>query len=137
MRHYTDVTFSFGESVYGLANESRLALAMEAIGRLLRIGWVRQYRKALEGTHLFTDAHDPQNLAFFADRAEIESIGESSDGRFTISSVGMESFSVDIRPGTLYELSEGEFCASASEAATKLARDFLAKMQELKKQHYR
>ncbi|PXX53403.1 hypothetical protein DFR70_12714 [Nocardia tenerifensis] len=136
LRGHTGVTFSFGESVYGLADESRLALAMEAVGRLLRVGWVRQYREALDGTGLYTDSNDPQNLTFFADRANIVSVAESSDGRITISSSGMDSFSVDIKPGTVYELSADEFCASASEAATKLAQDFLAKVQELKKQHY-
>ncbi|WP_405164382.1 hypothetical protein OG203_04490 [Nocardia sp. NBC_01499] len=127
---------SFGESAYAFVDDSRLERALTAIARLLWVGWQRQYRRAIEYTDLHIDADDQHDLNFFAERAEIEAIGESSDERITISAIGMENFSVRIEPGTVREISEAEFRASAAEAATKLIEDFLTKVAELKKRYY-
>lgn len=66
----------------------------------------------------------------------MEAIGESNDARIVITATGMESFSVHIKPGTVREISEDQFAANASEAATKLIQDFQVKVDELKKRYY-
>ncbi|NBH11312.1 hypothetical protein [Amycolatopsis sp. SID8362] len=135
-RRRTGITLSFGESVYDFIGESALERALAATARLLWVGWQRQYRTAIEETNLNIDADDLRDSNFFADRAKVEAVGASSDERITISTVGMENFSVHIVPGTIREIPEDEFAASASEAATKVIEAFQAKVDELKKRYY-
>jgi hypothetical protein len=136
LRQRTDISLSFGESVYEFVDESALERALAGIARLLWVGWQRQYRAAIEETDLNIDADDLRDSNFFADRAKVEAIGESGDERIRISALGMENFSVHVKPGTVREISDDQFSASASEAATKLVQDFQVKVDELKKRYY-
>jgi hypothetical protein len=136
LRQRTDISLSFGESVYEFIDESALERALAGIARLLWAGWQRQYRAAIEGTDLNIDADDLRDSNFFADRAKVEAVGESSDKRITISAVGMENFSVHVKPGSVREISEGQFSANTAEAATKVIQDFQVKVDELKKRYY-
>ncbi|MGK3199778.1 hypothetical protein [Amycolatopsis sp. MEPSY49] len=115
LRQRTGITLSFGESVYDFIDESALERALAATARLLWVGWQWQYRAAIEGTNLNIDADDLRDSNFFADRAKVEAVGASNDERITTTAVGMETFSVHIAPGTVRELPEDEFAASASE----------------------
>lgn len=136
LRRRTDISLSFGESVYEFIDESALERALAGIARLLWAGWQRQYRAAIDETNLNIEVDDLRDSNFFADRAKVEAIGESSDERITISAVGMENFSVHVKPGTVREISEDQFSASAAEAATKVIQDFQGKVDALKKRYY-
>ncbi|MQA10151.1 MAG: hypothetical protein GEU98_16675 [Pseudonocardiaceae bacterium] len=136
LRNRTNITLSFGESVYDFASESALESALTSIARLLWTGWQCQYRAAIDETDLNIDPDDQHDLNFFAERDEIEATVESSDGRIRISAVGMENFSVRITPGTVREISEGEFTANVTEASTKLIQEYQDKVNELKKRYY-
>lgn len=136
LRRRSGVTLSFGESVYEFIDESALERALAGTARLLWVGWQRQYRTAIEETNLNIDADDLRDSNFFADRAEVGAVGTSTDERITITAVGMENFSVEISPGTVREISEDQFTASVSEAATRLIEDFQAKVDDLKKRYY-
>ena len=136
LRRRTGITLSFGESVYDFIDESALERALVGIARLLWTGWQRQYRAAIDETNLNIEVDDLRDSNFFADRAKVEAIGKSNDARITITAIGMESFTVHIKPGTVREISEDQFAANASESATKLIQDFQAKVDELKKRYY-
>lgn len=136
LRQRTGITLSFGESVYGFINESALERVLASTARLLWAGWQRQYRAAIDETGLNIDIDDLRDSNFFADRAKVEAIGESNDNRIMITAIGMENFSVHIKPGTVREISEDQFAASASEVAMKLIWDFQFKVDDLKKRYY-
>ncbi|WP_244223578.1 hypothetical protein [Amycolatopsis circi] len=136
LRRRTDIAVSFGESVYEFIDESALENALASIARLLWAGWQRQYRAAIDETELNIDADDLRDSNFFADRAQVEAVGRSSDERITISAIGMENFSVHVKPGTVREVPEEQFAAGASEAAAKLIQDFQSQVDELKKRYY-
>ena len=136
LRQRTGITLSFGESVYDFIDESALERVLASTARLLWAGWQRQYRAAIDETDLNIDVDDLRDSNFFSDRSKLEAIGESNDNRIMITAIGMENFSVHIKPGTLREVSEDQFAASASEAATKLIRDFQLKVDDLKKRYY-
>lgn len=136
LRDRTRVTMSFGESEYDFISEPALERALGSLARLLWAGWQRQYRAAIDETGLTIDADDQHDLNFLAERKEIEAVGESSDERIGISAVGMENFSVRILPGTVHEIAEDEFIASATEAASTLIHDFLSQAAALKKRYY-
>ncbi|MYW91154.1 hypothetical protein G3I59_11185 [Amycolatopsis rubida] len=136
LRRRTDITLSFGESVYEFIDEPALERVLAGIARLLWAGWQRQYRAAIDETDLNIDADDARDSNFFADRAQVEAIGGSADERITISAAGMADFSVRVKPGTVREIPEDQFSASVSEAAAKLIQDFQLKVDDLKKRYY-
>ncbi|WP_020499007.1 hypothetical protein [Sciscionella marina] len=130
------VKLTFGESIYDFISESALESALVGIARMLWTGWQRQYQLAIDETDLNIDANDRHDLNFFAERDEIESTGTSGDERISISAVGMQNFSVRVKPGTVREISEDEFSAGAAEAATRLVQDYQDKVDELKKRYF-
>lgn len=130
------VRVSFEEGVYDFAGESALAGSLERLAKLLWAGWQRQYRAAIDETDLIIDADDQHDLNFFADRSAVTAQGVSADGRITISTIGMESFSVQIQPGTVRAVPESSFRAGAEQAAVALIRDYRDKVNELKKRYY-
>jgi hypothetical protein len=136
LRDRTNISLSFEESVYEFISETALENSLSSIARLLWTGWQRQYRAAIDETGLNIDADDQHDLNFFAERDGIQATGRSSDERVTISAVGMENFSVQIKPGTVREISEDQFTADAMEAATKLIREFQEKVDELKERYF-
>lgn len=136
LRRRNEITLSFGESVYDFIDESALERALAGLARLLWAGWQRQYRAAIDETDLNIDIDDVRDSNFFADRARVEAVGESSDGRIIISTVGMDIFSVHVGSGTVREISEDQLSASVSEAAARLINGFQAKVDELKKRYY-
>ena len=136
LRDRTGITLSFGESVYDFIDESALERVLAGVARLLWTGWQRQYRAAIDETNLNIDVDDMRDSNFFADRAKVEAIGESNDTRIVITAIGMENFSVHIKPGTVREIPEDQFAENAAEAATRLIRDFQVKVDELKKRYY-
>ncbi|WP_258175231.1 hypothetical protein [Actinopolyspora mortivallis] len=109
---------------------------LASLARLLYAGWQRQYREAIEGRGLDVEPHDQHDFDFQAECRAVESYGESSDGRFALSAVGMDEFTARIKRGSLRELREDEFAARVSEAATLLVRDYQAKTTELKLRYY-
>ncbi|MFD6156119.1 hypothetical protein ACFWF7_24285 [Nocardia sp. NPDC060256] len=132
----TDIVLFFKDSDYAFVNEPILERALTSIARLLWVGWQREYRRAIEYTNLSIDAENATDFAFFAERDGVEAAGESSNTRITISTVGMKNFSVHIEPDTVRDLSESEFCASVSEAAANVIRDYVTQVGELKKRYY-
>ncbi|PPK67023.1 hypothetical protein V5P93_003362 [Actinokineospora auranticolor] len=136
LRLRTAITVSFDEGVYEFIGEPTLERALAGAARLLWVGWQRQYRAAIDGTNLTVDVDDLHDSRFFSDRAKVEAIGGSSDARIAITAIGMENFSVHIKPGTIREISEDRFTAGVSEAATKLIQDFQAKVHDLKTRYY-
>ncbi|MFI6044179.1 hypothetical protein ACIA8C_21290 [Nocardia sp. NPDC051321] len=132
----TEVALFFKDSDYAFVNEPIMERALASIAGLLAAGWQRQYRRAIEYTHLNIDAENATDYAFFADRDAVEAAGESSDKRIKICTVGMKEFSAHLEPDTVRELSQTEFCASFAEAAAELIQDYLAKVGELKKRYY-
>ena len=131
-----NITISFGESVYQFVSERFLEGALASLARLLFTGWLREYRAAIADTELNIDPNDQHDLNFRDARKEIESTGESSDGRVWLSAVGMNDFTARITRGTVRELREREFVARVREAAAALIEDYRAQVRELKKRHY-
>ncbi|MBN9745993.1 hypothetical protein DMP23_33760 [Amycolatopsis sp. A1MSW2902] len=136
LRRRTDITVSFGESVYDFIDESALETALASLARLLWAGWQRQYRAAIDETGLNIDVDDLRDSHFFTDRANVEAVGASAGERVAISAVGMENFSVAIKPGTVREIPEDQFSVDVSVAAAKLIQDFQDQVDELKKRYY-
>jgi hypothetical protein len=136
LRNRTDVTISFGESVYEFLNERGLERYLTSLARLLYAGWLREYRAAVDESALDIAPHDRRDRDFLDARSEIESSGASGDGRITFSAVGMQEMSVKIVPGTARELTEAQFAAQAKEAVTILIQDHLAKVRDLKVRFY-
>jgi hypothetical protein len=133
LRNRKDVTISFGESVYAFLNERSLEQYLATLARLFYVGWVREYRAAISGTSIVVgEPESQQDRDFLEARSQMESAGASSDGRITISAIGMQDPEVHIVPGTLRELSEEQFVARTKEAVIALAEDYQAKIRELK-----
>lgn len=131
-----NITLSFGESVYEFVSERYLEGALPRLARLLFVGWLREYRAAIAETELNIEPNDQHDLNFRNERGEIESSGESSDGRVRLSAVGMNEFIARIKRGTVRELREREFVARFREAAAALLEDYRAQVRELKKRYY-
>ncbi|MHA6802149.1 hypothetical protein [Salinifilum ghardaiensis] len=136
LHNRAEFTLSFGESVYEFADERALERALASMARLLYAGWQRQYREAVEAAGLDIDPQDQHDFNFQEECRAVESHGESSDGRFALSAVGMDEFSARIQRGTVRELGEGEFAARVTEAANLLVADYQAKTTELKMRYY-
>ena len=137
LRNRTDVTLTFGRSVYKWLSESHLEHFLATLARLLYAEWLRQYRAALSESYLSASGPEtPQEREFLAAREKLEASGQSPDGRITISATGMQNFRVRIAPGTLRELREREFVASATEAVTAFLDDQRTKIGELKQQFF-
>lgn len=131
-----NITLSFGESVYAFISERYLEHALASVARLLFVGWLREYRAVIDDTELNIDPKDQHDLNFRDERREIESSGESSDGRVRLSVIGMNDFTARIQRGTVRELREREFVARVREASTALIGDYRAQVRELKKRYY-
>nr|WP_218862114.1 hypothetical protein [Actinopolyspora biskrensis] len=136
LRDRNQVTLTFGESVYEFIDERFLERALAGLARRLYTGWVRQYREAISTTNLNIEPNDQHDFAFEEEMHAVEASAESSDGRVTISTVGMQEFSVSIRRGTVRELSEREFVARATEVVPRLIQHFQAQVAELKVRYY-
>ncbi|NHD16200.1 MULTISPECIES: hypothetical protein [unclassified Actinopolyspora] len=136
LHNRTEFTLSFGESVYEFVDERALERALASMARLLYAGWQRQYREAIEETGLIIDPEDRHDFDFQEECRAVESYGESADGCVALSAVGMDEFSARIKSGTLRKLSENEFAARVSEAASLLVADYQAKTTELKIRYY-
>jgi hypothetical protein len=137
LRGRTDVTLSFGRSVYEWLNEANLERFLAALARLLYVEWTRQYRAAL--SEPFRDAgtaESQRDRDFLAERDTLEAGGTSTDGRITVSATGMHNFSVRITRGSLRELSEREFVAGTREAVVSFLDDQRAKVRELKLRYF-
>jgi hypothetical protein len=136
LRNRTDITITFGESVYDFVDERGLERSLAALARLVYAGWLRQYRAAIDDSALDITPRDDRDGKFLGERAKIEASGRSGDGRITLTCVGMQDISVEILPGTVRELTEAEFTARAKEAVTTLIQDYLAKVRALRKRCY-
>lgn len=136
LRNYTEVTLSFGESVYDFISESALEQALGVLARLLHADWVRQYRSALDGTGVSVDPKDRHDRNFVDERSEIEASGSSSDQQVTLFTTGMNEFSARIKRGTVRELTERKFTSDVTEAASGLFEDFAAQAGDLHERYY-
>jgi hypothetical protein len=136
LRNRTDVTITFGESVYEFADERGLERSLAALARLVYAGWLRQYRAAIDESALDITPSDERDHEFLDERSKVEAGGKSSDGRITFACVGMQEISVEIVPGAVRELTEDQFAARAEEAVTILIQEYLAKVSELRKRFY-
>ncbi|HEV8558278.1 MAG TPA: hypothetical protein VGR06_18045 [Actinophytocola sp.] len=136
LRHRTDVTISFGESVYEFLDERGLERFLVSLARMLYAAWLREYRAAIADSALDVEPHDQRDHDFFDARSKIEASGSSAGGRIAFSAKGMQDMSAKIAPGTLRELTETQFTARAKEAVTALIQDHLAKVRELKTRFY-
>lgn len=136
LRNRTDITLEFAEGVYEFISEPILEGLLESGARLLFTGWRRQYLAAIDETGLSIDADDQHDLNFMAERAEIEAFGRSADQRITVSTAGMKEFNVNLKPGTLREVSEAEFSDSIGRASAEMISDFQRKVSDLKIRYY-
>ncbi len=130
------ITLSFGESVYEFIRERYLEHALASLARLLFAGWLREYRAAIADTGLNIDPKDQHDLNFRDERQDLQSSGESSDGRIRLTAVGMDDFTVRITRGTVRDLREREFVARVGEAAAALLGDYRTQVRDLKKRYY-
>jgi len=136
LRDRTDITITFGESVYDFADERGLERSLAALARLVYAGWLRQYRAAIDESALDIAPHDERDHEFLDERSKIQAAGRSSDGRISLTCVGMQEIAVEIVPGTARELTEDQFAARAKEAVTVLIQDYLGKVRALKTRFY-
>ncbi|MEV6640830.1 hypothetical protein [Amycolatopsis sp. NPDC051371] len=136
LRNRTDITITFGESVYDFADEHGLERSLAALARLVYAGWLRQYRAAIDESALDITPRDERDHEFLDERSKIEAGGRSSDGRISLTCVGMQEIAVEIVPSTVRELAEEQFAVRAEEAVTILIQDYLAKVSALRKRFY-
>lgn len=127
----SQVVLSFGEGVYEFISEHALEQALSRLARQLCTGWVRQYQEAISTTHL-DDQPKGQHDDFQEEVRAVSASVESSDGRISLSTVGVQDFTATVRRGTVRSLSEGEFAARVAEVAPQLIRQYQAKVLELK-----
>ena len=136
LRNRTDVTISFGESVYEFLDERGLKRSLASLARLLYAAWLREYRAAIEDSALDVAPHDQRDYDFLDARSAIESSGASGDGRIKFSAVGMQDLTVEIVPGTVRELTENQFAVRTKEAVTILIQNYMAKVRDLRIRFY-
>jgi hypothetical protein len=136
LRNRTDVTISFGESVYEFLDERGLKRSFASLARLLYAAWLREYRAAIEDSALDVAPHDQRDYDFLDARSAIESSGASGDGRISFSAVGMQDITVEIVPGTVRELTENQFAVRTKEAVTILIQNYMAKVRDLRIRFY-
>lgn len=128
----SQVVLSFGEGVYEFISEHALEQALSRLARQLCTGWVRQYQEAISTTHLDDQPKGQRDYDFQEEVRAVSASVESSDGRISLSTVGMQDFTATVRRGTVRSLSEGEFAARVAEVAPQLIRQYQAKVLELK-----
>jgi hypothetical protein len=136
LRNRTDVTISFGESVYEFLDERGLERSLASLARLLYAAWLREYRAAIDDSALDVTPHDQRDYDFLDARSEIAAGGASNDGRIRFSAVGMQDITVEIVPGTVRELTEDQFAARTKEAVTILIQDYMAQVRDLRIRFY-
>lgn len=136
LRNRSEITLEFEESVYDFIDERALERALGDLARLLYAGWQRQYREAINETDLDIDPNDRHDFNFRDEANTIEASGEPEDGRFVLSTVGMQEFTAKVKRGTVRELREREFVSLVSEAASLLIYNYQAKIDELKVRYY-
>lgn len=126
------IAISFGEDTYSWMNEPRLEQALAVVARLLAAGWAQEYHRAMRNSGLEVSlSPDLRNDDYEQARAELTATGFSADGLVSISAVNLQDFAVHIPPGTIREVPEHRFVASANEAATAFVADHMAKIREL------
>jgi hypothetical protein len=136
LRDRQRIEISFGEDTYSWMAESRLEQALAVLARLLTAGWGQEYHQAMRNSGLEVSlSPDLRNDDYEQARAELTATGESADGLVSISAVNLRDFSVRIPRGTIREVPERQFVASASEAAATFLADHLAKIRELQQRH--
>lgn len=136
LRNRSEFILTFGEGVYEFIDERVLARALENLARLLYAGWQREYRAAIAETHLNVDPEDQYDFNFQEELQAVESCGESDDSRVTLSAIGMDEFTAQLKGGTVRELTEEEFSDRVGQAATLLLEDYQAQATELKMRYY-
>lgn len=133
----TGVSLSFRPGVYQRVNERELERELTNLARLLWVARTREYYAIVSDVTGEVRTREgravtQRDLDFFAARGELIAEGRSSDGRITIKVQGMQVFRVQIVPGTVRALTEGEFVERVGEAGGELIRDQLRKVRELK-----
>ncbi|GAB2744387.1 hypothetical protein GCM10027174_17620 [Salinifilum aidingensis] len=136
LRNQREVALTFGESVYEFIDERYLERALAGLARRLYTGWLRQYKEAISTTNLNVEPNDQHDFNFEEDVRAVEASAESSDGRITLATVGMQEFTASLRPGTVRQLSEREFVARVAEVAPLLIERYQAHVAELKVRYY-
>ncbi len=136
LRNRTDITISFGESVYEFLNERGLERHLAGLARLLYAAWLREYRAAIAVSLLDVSPRDQRDHDFLDARSKLESTGASSDGRITFSTVGLRDMSARIVPGTVRALTEDQFAMRTKEAVARLIQEHLAKVRALRVRFY-
>ena len=117
-------------------SEFRLEQALAVLARLLTAGWGQEYHWAMRNSGLEVPlSPDLRNDDYEQAGAELNATGEPADGLVSVSAVNLRDFSVRIPRGTIREVPERQFVASANEAAAAFLADRLAKIRELQQQH--
>lgn len=132
LRNRTDFSLPFGESVYDFVDERALEGALSSLAKRLYTGWLRQYREAISTTNVNVEPNDRHDFDFLEEIHAVEVSVASSDGRITLSTVGMREFTAQLRRGTVRELSEGEFVARVVEVAPQLLDRYPSAVSEVK-----
>jgi hypothetical protein len=127
------IAISFGQDTYSWMAESRLEQALAMVARLLSAGWGQEYHRAMRNSGL--EVSYLRNDDYEQARAELTATGVSADGLVSISAVNLKDFTVRIPRGTIREVPERTFVASANEAATAFLDDHMAKIRELQHRH--
>lgn len=132
----TRIDVSFGDGTYEWLHEGDLQHHLATLARLLVAGWMREYRAALTANDVPTrPPEELRNRDYEQACDELAASGASSDGRVTVSSVGLRDFQVRITPGTLRQLTETEFRSRVREATTAFLADHTNSIQLLKLRH--
>lgn len=130
------IEISFGEDTYPWMAESRLEQALAVLARLLTAGWGQEYHQAMRDSGLEVSlSPDLRNEDYEQARDELTATGASADGLVSITAVNLRDFSVRVPRGTIRDVPEETFVASANEAATAFVTDHLAKIRELQQRH--
>lgn len=122
--------------MYDFISESALEQELAKLARLLHAGWVRQYRAALDGTGISIEPQDRHDRNFIEERSSIRASGSSGDQRITLSTLGMEDFSAELKRGAVRELTEKQFVSCVAEAASGLFEDFQYQANQLHERCY-
>lgn len=141
VRGRTTVAVWFAPGWYDRASDTDVARQLQRLGRLLFAARMKEYyrlRSLAFRRQVTREAAptSPQDREYVGRRESLVAEASGLDGRFRVSTTGMQGWTVEVEPGTVGAVDEATFCAAASAAGTALVEDQLAKIRGLKQAVY-
>lgn len=141
IRGRSSLTVTLAPGYYDQVTETELSRQLTQLARLAFVQRTRAYyelRSRAFGRTVTRESssYGARDLSFTAGRASIVASGSSPDGRIRVTAAGMESWTVDLEPGTLAAYDEAGFCAAVAAAGHDLVEDQFRQIRRLKDEIY-